>query len=55
LSSYGFFANRLQEVGYSGSLRSYVEGTIAAGRLSSYVGEVKSRDFPTAEQSYTMD
>jgi len=23
--------------------------------VSSYVGEVKSRDFPTAEQSYTMD
>jgi mono/diheme cytochrome c family protein len=32
LNSYDFFTNRLKEVGYSGSLRSYIEGTIAAGR-----------------------
>ena len=28
LNSYDFFTNRLQEVGYSGSLRSYIDSTI---------------------------
>jgi mono/diheme cytochrome c family protein len=42
LSSYDFFANRLKEVGYSGSLRSYIEGTVAAGR------PVKSAGWPAA-------
>ncbi len=32
LNSYGFFTSRLQDVGYSGSLRSYIESTIEAGR-----------------------
>jgi mono/diheme cytochrome c family protein len=32
MNGYEFFAKRLQEVSYSGSLRSYIEGTIAAGR-----------------------
>ncbi len=40
LNDYGFFVDRLNEIGYSGSLRSYVEGTIAAGR------PVKSADWP---------
>lgn len=40
LNSYAFFATRLQEVGFAGSLRSYIEGTIAAGR------PVKSANWP---------
>jgi mono/diheme cytochrome c family protein len=32
LNDYNFFTNRLEEVGYTGSLRSYIESTIAAGR-----------------------
>jgi mono/diheme cytochrome c family protein len=40
INSYDFFTNRLSEVGYSGSLRSYVESTIEAGR------PVMSADWP---------
>jgi mono/diheme cytochrome c family protein len=40
LNDYHFFANRLDEVGFSGSLRSYIEGTLAAGR------PVMSADWP---------
>lgn len=32
LNSQAFFANRLQEVGYSGSMESYIQLTVAAGR-----------------------
>lgn len=32
LNDFHFFVNRLDEIGFSGSLRAYVEGTIAAGR-----------------------
>lgn len=32
LNSQAFFTTRLQEVGYAGSLRSYVESTVNAGR-----------------------
>ena len=32
LNSQAFFTTRLQEVGYAGSLRSYVESTVDAGR-----------------------
>jgi mono/diheme cytochrome c family protein len=42
LNSYDFFTNRLKEVGYSGSLRSYIESTIAAGR------PVKAAEWPEA-------
>jgi mono/diheme cytochrome c family protein len=34
--------NRLDEIGFSGSLRSYIEGTVAAGR------PVKSADWPAS-------
>jgi mono/diheme cytochrome c family protein len=40
LNDYNFFVNRLEEVGFSGSLRSYVLGTVAAGR------PVMSADWP---------
>lgn len=50
LSSYGFFANRLQEVGYSGSLRSYIESTIAAGRPAKSANWPES--MPTWGQTY---
>lgn len=40
LNDYHFFANRLGEIGFSGSLRSYIAGTIAAGR------PVMSADWP---------
>jgi len=40
LNDLHFFVNRLDEIGYSGSLRSYIEGTVAAGR------PVKSADWP---------
>lgn len=40
LNDYGFFVNRLDEVGYNGSLQSYITGAIAAGR------PVKSADWP---------
>ena len=42
LNSYDFFTNRLNEVGYSGSMYSYIESTIAAGR------PVKTADWPEA-------
>jgi mono/diheme cytochrome c family protein len=42
INSYDFFTNRLEEVGYSGSLRSYIESTIAAGRPA------KTADWPEA-------
>jgi mono/diheme cytochrome c family protein len=42
LNSYDFFTNRLQEVGYSGSLRSYIESALEAGR------PVKSAEWPEA-------
>ena len=42
LNDYTFFANRLKEIGFSGSLQSFVEGTIAAGR------PVKSANWPAA-------
>jgi mono/diheme cytochrome c family protein len=32
LNDYNFFVNRLDEVGFSGSLRSFIAGTLAAGR-----------------------
>jgi mono/diheme cytochrome c family protein len=32
LNDYTFFVDRLDEIGFSGSLRSYVEGALAAGR-----------------------
>jgi mono/diheme cytochrome c family protein len=40
LNDYSFFTNRLQEVGFSGSLRSYIAGALAAGR------PVMSADWP---------
>jgi mono/diheme cytochrome c family protein len=40
LNSYDFFVNRLDEIGYAGSLESYIAGTVAAGR------PVKSANWP---------
>jgi len=40
LNDFDFFVNRLDEIGFSGSLRSYIEGTLAAGR------PVKSANWP---------
>jgi mono/diheme cytochrome c family protein len=42
LNDLHFFVNRLDEIGFSGSLRSYIEGTVAAGR------PVKSADWPAS-------
>ena len=39
-NDYDFFVNRLDEIGFSGSLESYIGGSIAAGR------PVKSADWP---------
>jgi mono/diheme cytochrome c family protein len=42
LNSFDFFTTRMEEVGYSGSLRSYIESTLEAGR------PVKSAEWPEA-------
>jgi mono/diheme cytochrome c family protein len=49
LSSAEFFNNRLIEAGYTGSLRSFVEGTIAAGR------PIKTADWPEAMPTWSQE
>ena len=50
LNSAAFFTTRLQEVGYTGSLRSYIESTVNAGRP---VGSGQySAKMPTWGQAY---
>ena len=50
LNSAAFFTTRLQEVGYTGSLRSYIESTVNAGRP---VGSgLYSAKMPTWGQAY---
>jgi mono/diheme cytochrome c family protein len=49
LNSFNFFNNRLDEVGYTGSLASYIEGTISAGR------PIKSADWPRPMPTWSQE